>query len=75
MDNEVVEYRINCPQKNAEVSPVVCKACSDKLLCKSVQELNTNSDMDKWKGTILGGGVDVIIKFRRKVFNFILNDE
>ena len=72
MDSEVLEYRLDCPTHSKEVGPDTCKKCDRKTTCGAVQTMAASSDMDKWKGTLLGGGVDVIINFRKKVFTFIM---
>lgn len=72
MDSEILEYRLDCPWERKEVGPNICRNCERKSTCESVQSMVASSDMEKWKGTILGGGVDVIVNFRKKVFKFIM---
>jgi hypothetical protein len=73
MEQEIVSYRLDCPLDNQEVSPLVCKICEKKVSCIEVNKLGNSGDMEKWKGTILGGGVDIIVGFRKKVQDFILD--
>jgi hypothetical protein len=73
MDPEIIQYRLDCPLDRQEVSPLVCKKCERKTACAEVVKLGASGDMEKWKGTILGGGVNVIVEFRKNVMDFILD--
>lgn len=72
MESDIIQYRLDCPLDNQEVSPLVCKRCDRRLSCTEVSKLGSTADIDKWKGTILGGGVNLIAEFRKGVQNFIL---
>lgn len=72
MNPDVLEYRLDCPNTKKEVSPTTCQKCESKRVCEQVQKLGDFRDLEKLKGTILGGGVNQIIDFRKEVMKFII---
>lgn len=73
MESDILEYRLKCPLDDQDVSPLVCKRCEKRVSCTEVSKLGNTADIDKWKGTLLGGGVDLIAGFRKDVQKFIMN--
>lgn len=75
VDPDVLEYRFDCPEERTQVSPLICKTCKKRMGCIEVQKLLNTSDLERWKGTILGSGVDHIINFRKQVVDFVMGKD